>query len=682
MPVPTIRRPTKKALIIAIRYMCFKGINDDLPLYTPHKDALAFHKLLTSEHFGYDRKNIRVLVDTTKKKDLDAFGLSPKDNFAPTRDNIIEAMEELVADAQPGDRFVLHFAGHGGQVHDLNNDESDGWDEVLYPSDIQNPFENQVNNYVLDDDIKRILVDRLPPRSRLVMIFDCCHSGTAGDLQYVGTGVDSCPPSPQTPPPPSTKRLGIAINKTSHPLFSIKHSHGDEEMEGRYVTSWSACRDNQVTFEDQRGSIFGNAFNRALTENPRQRHRQLLNSLRVQLVDITAEANKGLSDDDQPYEAPLPQIGSIRRLVNIPGTGLASVGMAVLRVIQNISGICFLLVMAPVVNRPHPIVKKALLIAVQYRCSNSGDSLTSLDTTPEDVYAFRKLLIRTCLHVAISCHSAHKLPGIGHFSYEEQNIQVLVDGVDSSSPYLKKLGLSEENNFAPTYDNIIQQMEELVANAKQWDHFVLYFSGHGDQVLDQNGDEEDCYDEVLYPSDIINPFMKDVSNYILDDDIKRILVDKLPPYSRLTMVFDCCHSGTAGDLKYTASYPLSPVSATSGTPSSRRLDQHNSIQHGFDDLQGRFVTSWSACRDSQNTFQGTKGSIFGKALTRALRENPHQTHRELHKSISERLAKSTEGWNAYLSKKDPNVQPQETPRPQVAASHQFPSATTYSSPVR
>lgn len=58
---------------------------------------------------------------------------------------------------------------------------------------------------------------------------------------------------------------------------------------------------------------------------------------------------------------------------------------------------------------------------------------------------------------------------------------------------------------------------------------------------------------VLYPSDIINPFMKDVSNYILDDvcfvnralfigkltgmmqDIKRILVDKLPPYSRLTV---------------------------------------------------------------------------------------------------------------------------------------------------
>lgn len=114
--------------------------------------------------------------------------------------------------------------------------------------------------------------------------------------------------------------------------------------------------------------------------------------------------------------------------------------------------------MAPVVNRPHPIVKKALLIAVQYRCSNSGDSLTSLDTTPEDVYAFRKLLIRTCLHVAISCHSAHKLPGIGHFSYEEQNIQVLVDGVDSSSPYLKKLGLSEENNFAPTYDNIVRRL--------------------------------------------------------------------------------------------------------------------------------------------------------------------------------------------------------------------------------
>ncbi|KAJ3491303.1 hypothetical protein NLI96_g805 [Meripilus lineatus] len=146
--------PTKKALVIGIRYKCFDGKSgkEKLLLAAPHKDVLAFHGLLTSEVYGYKRENIQVLIDTDEKFYLDAFGLTLDRDHAPTKDNIIEAMEDMIATGKSGDRFVLYFTGHGGQVNDLNGDEIDGLDEILWPSDIMDPLDkNRISNYVLDD---------------------------------------------------------------------------------------------------------------------------------------------------------------------------------------------------------------------------------------------------------------------------------------------------------------------------------------------------------------------------------------------------------------------------------------------------------------------------------------------------------------------------------------------------
>jgi hypothetical protein len=59
-----------------------------------------------------------------------------------------------------------------------------------------------------------------------------------------------------------------------------------------------------------------------------------------------------------------------------------------------------------------------------------------------------------------------------------------------------------------------------------------------------DGDEEDGYDEVIYPVD----FRK--VGHILDDEMHRIMVQPLLPGVRLTAIFDSCHSGTALDLPY------------------------------------------------------------------------------------------------------------------------------------
>ena len=80
-------------------------------------------------------------------------------------------------------------------------------------------------------------------------------------------------------------------------------------------------------------------------------------------------------------------------------------------------------------------------------------------------------------------------------------------------------------------------MDRSVANEK---YLFFNFSGHGTQVADQDGDEEDGFDEALCPSDF------DVAG-VLTDDVLCGWLDSLPAH-RLFAVCDCCHSGTCLDL--------------------------------------------------------------------------------------------------------------------------------------
>ena len=63
-------------------------------------------------------------------------------------------------------------------------------------------------------------------------------------------------------------------------------------------------------------------------------------------------------------------------------------------------------------------------------------------------------------------------------------------------------------------------------------------------MRDASGDEDDGYDETLFPVD----FAK--SGQILDDDLYKHFVCKLPAGVTATCLMDCCHSGTVLDLPY------------------------------------------------------------------------------------------------------------------------------------
>ncbi|KAI1190364.1 caspase domain-containing protein [Nemania serpens] len=152
----------RKALLVGINYFGQRG-----QLRGCINDVRNMSSYLV-EHFGYKREDMVILTDDQQ---------NPMSQ--PTKQNLLRAMHWLVKDARRDDSLFFHYSGHGGQTKDLDGDEEDGYDEVIYPVDFR-----QVG-HITDDEMHRIMVRPLQAGVRLTAIFDSCHSGTALDLPYI-----------------------------------------------------------------------------------------------------------------------------------------------------------------------------------------------------------------------------------------------------------------------------------------------------------------------------------------------------------------------------------------------------------------------------------------------------------------------------------------------------------------
>ncbi len=90
-----------------------------------------------------------------------------------TAEGILSRLKWLLDDPKPDDELVLYYSGHGARVPEYGNDyEPDHHVETLVPWDFDWSREKSIS----DDQIFS-LYSQLPYDCRLVMIFDCCHSG-------------------------------------------------------------------------------------------------------------------------------------------------------------------------------------------------------------------------------------------------------------------------------------------------------------------------------------------------------------------------------------------------------------------------------------------------------------------------------------------------------------------------
>lgn len=84
---------------------------------------------------------------------------------------------------------------------------------------------------------------------------------------------------------------------------------------------------------------------------------------------------------------------------------------------------------------------------------------------------------------------------------------------------------------------ILERLGALLAESVAGDVLAFQFSGHGTQLPDLNGDEDDNLDEALCPVDFA------AGAFLIDDDIAELFA-RIPPGVNVSCFMDCCHSGS------------------------------------------------------------------------------------------------------------------------------------------
>lgn len=120
-------------------------------------------------------------------------------------------IREVGGRCEPGDYFVFNYSGHGTSVKDMDGDEKDGMDEALCL--VTETGELDFDQFMTDDDFAEIVTDAVAPGVKILILCDCCHSGTIGDFS-------------------------------------------SEAWEGHEAISMSGCKDDQTSGDTGRGGIW------------------------------------------------------------------------------------------------------------------------------------------------------------------------------------------------------------------------------------------------------------------------------------------------------------------------------------------------------------------------------------------------------------------------------------------
>lgn len=98
--------------------------------------------------------------------------------------------------------------------------------------------------------------------------------------------------------------------------------------------------------------------------------------------------------------------------------------------------------------------------------------------------------------------------------------------------------------------NIIAAFKDLKKVVTKKDIVFIHFSGHGQQIIDDSGDEIDGLDEAIVPYDSPMNYKLDVyegENLIRDDELNKLtkpIRKKTGKKGQVILVLDACHSGT------------------------------------------------------------------------------------------------------------------------------------------
>lgn len=122
-----------------------------------------------------DGKNMEQLARSCGVNDIEVL-LNNEANKA----NVLRAIEEVGSRCNEGDYFIFNYSGHGTSVPDKDGDEDDGKDEALC---LVTPEGKLVwSEFLTDDDFAEAVCEAVGDGVNILIMCDCCHSGTIGDF--------------------------------------------------------------------------------------------------------------------------------------------------------------------------------------------------------------------------------------------------------------------------------------------------------------------------------------------------------------------------------------------------------------------------------------------------------------------------------------------------------------------
>lgn len=163
-------------------------------------------------------------------------------NQQATKAGIIGAFKRMAASCKQGDVVYIHYSGHGQQMTDVHNDETDGLDECWIPYDAYRKACKTYHGekHLTDDELNvylNAIRDKIGAKGKLLVVIDACHSGdgTRGDEDEVVRGVEEVFEA--------VKSLIIGDNDKEKVI-----NQKAKPLAERWITL-SACKSDQVNIE-------------------------------------------------------------------------------------------------------------------------------------------------------------------------------------------------------------------------------------------------------------------------------------------------------------------------------------------------------------------------------------------------------------------------------------------------
>lgn len=183
-------------------------------------------------------------------------------NRQATKVGIVRAFKRMTASCKHGDVVYIHYSGHGQQMTDVHNDESDGLDECWIPYDACRKASATYHGerHLTDDELNvylNAIRNKIGAKGKLLVVIDACHSGdgTRGDDEDIVRGVED------TLKVDSLNARGLYETFEAIKSFFMG-DNGKEKiinakakpLAERWITI-SACRSDQVNIEMKKPAV-------------------------------------------------------------------------------------------------------------------------------------------------------------------------------------------------------------------------------------------------------------------------------------------------------------------------------------------------------------------------------------------------------------------------------------------